>query len=348
MDNTTQLTPVFIIYLNDQRISVDMESDVKEIRVEKHIDQASTFTITLSDMGRKWTDHPDFAEGGKIKIMLGYKDAVEEVISGRVTGMKPLFKKNSAERVMIRGYDIMHQLHRGKKTVTFANMTDKEIVEKIATDAGVGVECEEIGTVRELSAQVNQTDYEYLLEMGRHYNCRLITRDDKLIFRPIEDISSEEVIAEWGKTLIEFHPDLDSSRIVTDVEVLGWDDVKGKIIEGTAVYGDIPKTIGEGTAGGAIAEDNYGNAKWVVVNRKIDDMNRAEKMAIDSITQNSMKYISARATVQGNNKIEAGMVVNIKGVGKKLSGEYFVTRVKHLFITEWGYTTSFECERNSV
>jgi len=302
----------------------------------------------MSDMGRKWTDHPDFREGGKIKIMLGYKDAVEEVISGRITGMKPIFKKNSAGRVFIIGYDIMHQLHRGKKTAVFVNMTDKEIVEKIALGAGVGVECEDIGTSKAFEAQTNKTDYEYLLEIGRHYNCQMITRNDKMIFKPIEDISSEEVIAEWGKTLMEFHTDLDSRNVVTDTEVIGWDDVKGNLVEGAAVYGDIPKPIGEGQVGGAFVDDNYGNTKLILLDDEINDINSAEKRAIDTITKNSMGYIKVRVTVQGNNKIDAGMVVNIKGVGKKFSGEYFVTEVKHLFITEWGYTTSFECERNSA
>ena len=347
-NTTTQLTPVFIIYLNDQRISVDMESDVKDIRVEKNIDQSSIFAITLSDMERKWTDHPDFIEGTKVKIMLGYKDAVAEVITGRIIGMKPMFKKNTGVRVTIKGCDIMHQLHRGKKTVTFANMTDKEIVEKISTGAGVAVDCEEIGKAKTFTAQTNQTDYEYLLEIGRRYNCRLVIKNDKLMFRPIEDNSTEEVIVEWGKTLMEFHPDMDSRRIVTDVEALGWDNIKKSAIDGIAGYGDIKKTIGQGNTGGATVLDNYGNTKIVLLDDTIDDLNSAEKKAIETITKNSMGYIKAKATVQGNNKIDAGMIVNIKEIGKKLSGEYFVTEVEHLFITEWGYTTNFRCVRNAA
>jgi phage protein D len=348
MENTTQLTPVFIVYLNETRISVEMESDVKEIRVEKRIDQSSSFTLTMSDMGRKWTDHPDFIEGTKIKIMLGYKDAVEEVISGTVTGMKPVFRKNADERIAIIGQDIIHKLHRGKKTITYVNMTDKEIVEKIAAEAGVGIDTEEIGALKEFSVQNDQTDYEYLLEIGNRYNCKLITKDDRVAFRPIEDNSKEEVIAEWGKTLIEFHPELDSARIVTDVEMLGWDKIKGDGIKGEIGFGEITKTIGEGSLGGTTVLDNYGNTKLIVIDEDIQDKNSAEKRAIESITRNSMKYIEAEATVQGNNKIEAGMIVNIKEVGKRFEGEYFVTEVKHRFIAEHGYTTSFKCVRNSA
>jgi len=47
MDTTTQLPPVFIIYLNDKRFSIDMESDVKEIKIERRIDRSSAFTITF-------------------------------------------------------------------------------------------------------------------------------------------------------------------------------------------------------------------------------------------------------------------------------------------------------------
>lgn len=346
-DTTTQLTPIFIVYLNDKRLSIEMESDVKEIVVEKKIDNSSTFAITMADMGRKWTDHPDFIEGAKIKIMLGYKDAVEEVVLGTVTGIKPVFRKNSDERVMIKGQDIIHQLHRGKKTVTFANMTDKEIVEKIGGDAGVGVDCEEIGGVKAFAVQANKTDYEYLLGIGNRYNCRMVTRGGKLIFKPIEDGSSEEVIFEWGKTLIEFHTELDSSKVITEVEALGWDSVKKSGIEGIVGFGDISKILGEGSPGGAIVFDNYGDTKLILIDRTINDKNSAEKRAIERMTQNSMYYIDATATVQGNNKIDIGMEVNIKEVGERFSGAYFVTEVKNIFMAEQGYTTKFRCVRNS-
>src|SRR5512145_2987222 len=100
-----------------------MESDVLEIVVEKRIDYTSSFSITLSDAGRKWTDNPAFNEGAKIKIMLGYKDAVEDVIDGFITGISPVFRKNSDEKVIIRGNDILHTLHRGKKTRAFTKLS---------------------------------------------------------------------------------------------------------------------------------------------------------------------------------------------------------------------------------
>ncbi|MCL1834090.1 MAG: hypothetical protein FWG49_06260, partial [Leptospirales bacterium] len=266
MDSTTtRLTPVFIIYLNGKRLSSDMESDVKEIIVEKRMDYSSTFAITMSDMGRKWTDHPELAEGAKVKIMLGYKDAVDEVMYGVVTGMAPVFRKNSDERVIIKGHDVLHQLHRGKKTVTFSNMTYKEIVEKIAAEAGVGIDAEEIGAVREFAVQSSRTDYEYLLEIGRRYNCRLTAEEGKLSFKPTDDSASEEIIAEWGKTLIGFHPELDSTRIITEAEVLGWDTVKGYGIDGAVGFGDIAKTIGDGSTGGAIVFNNYGKTKSILI-----------------------------------------------------------------------------------
>jgi len=349
MDKTTeQLTPIFIIYLNDRRLSIDMESDVKEIAVEKRTGQSSTFTVTMSDMEQKWTDHPDFIEGSKIKIMLGYKDAVEEVMSGTVTGMTPVFRKNSDKRLQIRGHDIMHQLHRGKKTVTFANMTDKEIVEKIAGEAGVGVDCDDIGKMKTFAVQTDQTDYEYLLETGNRYNCKMAVKDGRLLFKPVEDGATEEVIVEWGKTLIEFHPDLDSTRLVTDVEVVGWDRIKKSGLEGAAGAGEISKIIGEGSPGCKTVFDNYGNTKLILIDSNIEDRNSAEKRAIETMTQNSMGYIYATATVQGNNRIDAGMTVNVKEVGKRFSGEYFVTEAIHVFIAEQGFTTKFKCVRNSA
>jgi phage protein D len=346
--STTQLTPTFIVYLNGKRLSSDMESDIKEIVVEKRIDYTSSFAITMADMGRKWTDNANFVEGSKIRIMLGYKDAVQDVIEAVITGISPVFRKNSDERVIIRGSDIMHVLHRGKKTIAFSNMTDKQIVQKIAKDAGIGVDAGDIGATRAFTMQNDMTDYEFLMAMAVRYNCRMVIKKGKMIFKPLEDAFGDEVIAEWGKTLIEFHPHLDSTKLVTEVEVRGWDNIKGNAITGTAGCFSLTNIIGGGIAGGLMVGENFGDMKMIMIDEKIMDAKSAEKAALELLTGNSMSYINATAKVQGNNKINAGMTVKVKEAGRRFSGEYFVTEVSHLFVAEQGYTTRFKCHRNTA
>lgn len=347
-NETTQLTPTFIGYLNGTRFSGDMESDVKEIIVENRIDGASSFAITMSDMGRKWTDSKDFADGARVKLMLGYKDAVKDVFEGVITGVSPIFRKNADERVIIRGHDIMHKLHRAQKTQSFSKMTDKEIVNKIASGAGISADVDNLSTSHIFTMQRNQTDYEYLRLMALRCNCRMMVKDGKLAFKPVKDISSDEVIVEWGKTLIEFLPDLDTSRLITGVEVRGWDNAKASAITGTAACSDITKKIGGDSPGGSLVSDNYGEMSTIYIDDNIADKNSAEKAALNILTSNSMSYINATAKVQGNNKIVPGMVVRMKELGDKFSGEYFLTEVVHHFVAEQGYTTRFKCQRNAM
>jgi phage protein D len=60
-----------------------------------------------------------------------------------------------------------------------------------------------------------------------------------------------------------------------------------------------------------------------------------------------MSYIDATAKVQGNNKINAGMIIQVKEVGVKFSGDYLVNEVIHNFIPDQGYNTRFKCQRNA-
>jgi hypothetical protein len=56
------------------------------------------------------------------------------------------------------------------------------------------------------------------------------------------------------------------------------------------------------------------------------------------------EFATAWGSVQGDNKVGAGCVVELKGLGDRASGKYYVTSTFHQYI-HGGYTTYFECIR---
>ena len=66
-------------------------------------------------------------------------------------------------------------------------------------------------------------------------------KDKTLIFKKIQDESDEEVVVEWGKTLLEFNVQTDANSLVTEVEVIGWNNEKGEAIIGSSTVDDIEK-----------------------------------------------------------------------------------------------------------
>lgn len=345
--DTKTLTPTFIVYLNGTRFSAEQEADVKEITVTDRVDLPSSFSIIMSDSLRKWTDNSDFAEGSTIKIMLGYKDDVEEVINAEITGISPLFRMNSDDLVSINGHNQLHRLHRGVKTRTFSNMSFTNIVKQIASDAGMQNDVDDLGSEEEFMIQRDQTDFEYLLKIAKNYNCKLQVKDGKLYFKKFEQSNESDVIIEWGKTLMEFKPGLSALGLISEVEVRGWSPAASLPVVGMASSNDVSFKVGNGRLGNKLVEENFGNAKMYVIDDTAMDMNAVENIAKDIIRKNSMSYIRGAGKSQGNYKIKAGALIELKELGSRFSGKYYVQSMNHRFVANEGFTTSFEVTRNT-
>ena len=63
------------------------------------------------------------------------------LVKGEITAINGDYDA-TGNRIHMRGYDISHRLHRGRKTRTFVNVTDTDIVRRVASAAGI-----DIGTI---------------------------------------------------------------------------------------------------------------------------------------------------------------------------------------------------------
>ena len=145
---------------------------------------------------------------------------------------------------------------------------------------------------------------------------------------------AEDVILEFGKTLIEFCPCADVRRLITEVEVRGWDNSKGKAVVGSAVIDDIDGK------GGKIVKENFGDQKEIRIDPTVHDIKRAEELAKNILTQNARKYITGAGMARGDTEIRARSIIKVNGVGKKFSNKYYIQCTRHVLNAN-GYTTYF-------
>jgi len=347
-DDLKNLVPTCIIYMNGTRISGNQEASVKQVIINERVDTPSTCAVVLSDTSREWTDCEDFAEGSEIKISLGYKDNIEEVFAGDVVGINPQYRQNSDDLLIVKGKNALHRLVRAKKIFSFSEMTDTDIVKQIAGDAGLGDDIDDIGVQHVFTMQRNLTDYEYVGQIARKYNCKLYIKDNTLYMKHAADAEAGDVVLEWGKSLLEFNVTSDTTNIVTEVEVRGWDNEKGEAIVGTAAIADVRKPFDGDTIGGTIVNDNFGAAKMILIDENVIDQDSADALALEVLTGNSMNYITGTAKTEGNNKLKVGTIVELKELGTRFSGKYFVNSIEHVFNAGSGYVTYFNVSRNTA
>ena len=329
------LVPGFIIYFNGSRLPVEKEADVKEIIVSDKLNAPSVFTIKVSDPDKEWSGNEDYYIGAEVKILLGYKDALEEVMLGEVTGMSLQLRRNQPDIVCIHGQNHMHRLCRNARCTAFNQKTDKDIIEQIAGEAGLSTEVESLTFEHLFTLQNSQTDYNYLLEMAARYDCFMWVRNKKLFFKRLERNSAEDITLEYGKTLKELNPRADTSRIISEIEVRGLDLTNHSALVGSAAFGDIDST------GGSLVDKNWGGAKAVYIDQAVMDQTGADQLALDTITHIAREYITGTGRCEGDPVILAGTIIKLVGLGKKFSDKYFISQTTHSLKTDSAYETFF-------
>ena len=159
-------------------------------------------------------------------------------------------------------------------------------------------------------------------------------------------VSDEEVILEWGKSLISFRCSENLKGQLSSCTFVGWDENNCEGITGSAGLSDIPVKVG----GDSSWEDNSkgasGTWKAVFMADDLYDNEDAKNRAIGYLQNISVEYQTGVGKCEGNRHIFPGMRVTIKYVGEHFSGEYIAERVVHEVSVNGPFTTEVYVKRN--
>ncbi len=233
----------------------------------------------------------------------------------------------------------------------FVNKMDWEIAEIIARRNHLEIRATKDGPLQPLVVQKNQDDAKFLMERAKRidFDCYIRvdpdTGKDTLYFiRPTDarDGSKTRIyVFEWGKSLINFNPQLKLGRQVGKVTVRGWDPRTKTPIAYTAGPDNLPNNGGGGDSGPALAAKALNDKQDVVVDQPVATVEEARDLALALLRERAYDYLTGTGQVIGLPDLRPGDNVELQGLGKRFSGEYFVTKVEHA-LGGSGYLTQFE------
>ena len=340
MPQDQQLISQMYLKIGGQNASEEMMDAIESIEVDDSLLLPDMFAIHLRDPRFTWTDSDDFKLGKKVEISVGDENGTTKLLSGEITAIEPGYNQEVGPTVLFRGYDQSHRLHRSKQTKTYAQMTDSDIARQVARQCGLQVQADSTRVVHDYVIQDNQTDMEFLHERARRIGFRIYVEDGTLHFGQAPRAGSAPVL-EWGINLLEFQARLTTAQQVTEVIVRGWDPKTKKEIIGRATAPQDTPQVGERDSGGNAAKKAFSIAsKEIVVNRPVATQAEAEAMAQSICDELGNAFIQAEGTCTGDPKVQAGAIVELKGIGRRFSGRYRITRALHRYDGS-GYTTHF-------
>ena len=342
----------FSLTIDGTSASEDLIADILQVSAEESLHQLGMFTLIISNnyfsgsSTAPWTHMSKFAIGKKIKIGFtsittgdpNYDDAsTAYILEGEITAIETDFTEEAKAPIIIRGYDVSHRLHRGRCSQSFLNMTDSDIVSKLARESGITLGTVTATTpVHKYVFQENQTNMEFLQERAARNGFELYMQDGKLNFR--KPTNDEELELKWLKDLSSFRVRVTGAEQVSSVEVRGWDYTTKKTIISTA---STEAVITSNTSGkGSTSSTTFGSStKMIVVDQPVFSTAESDKIAQSLCDELGGEFVHADAKGTGNPKIRAGKVIKLTDMGN-YSGSYYVTETHHLFQNGY-YTTHF-------
>src|SRR5215831_8292964 len=224
MPDTSTLISQVHVKIDGAYASEDFMHAIIEVNVESSLHMPDVATLVLHDPKLRWIDERSIAPGKAIEILTTatpVRSQSRPVFDGEIVEIEPDFA-HGTQHLSVRAFDRLHRLGRGRLIRSFQNVTDSDVVQKIAPEVGLKADVEPTREVHPYLLQNNQTNFEFLQERAAALGYLLYVEGKRLCFKP-PAIDGQVVDLKWAATLTEFRPRLTTLAQINTSVSRGWD-----------------------------------------------------------------------------------------------------------------------------
>jgi len=307
--------------------------------VERDMYQADMAAIMLANQNDLYST---LAIGASVKIDVGNDKKC--IYLGEVVGLEPVYKGGDRSKILIRAMNPLHRLLRKRKSMTFTDKSDEQILKQVVGDAGLTLEWKHEKSITYKHVyQHNQTDMEFLRTRAARMGCHVWCVDKKVFVKQpeLQGAASAELNVDQSSpsgALRMFAPRLNSSGIVNKVTCKGWNPETKELIVGTAESSG--SSLGSQNASSGAGSG--GEEESFTVDHPIWSKQEADAIAKAKLQEASLSFMTGQAEVQGDAKLDIGKIVKIKSnpdsdaetkpADDPFNGKYYIMGLTHKFL----------------
>ena len=310
-----------------------VDDDVIAFVIEKDLDQADMAVVTLRNDKDKHSKDAKPAQTVEIKAGGSSEGAPKTCIfKGEIVGIEPAYKAQGDSRVVIRAFNKMHRMLRGRKSKTYQDQSDQDVVSSIVGAYGLSAQCGSDPKITHKHIyQHNQSDLEFVRVRAARLGFSVWCEDTKLYFdapKLDQDSGIELKMEQAGEHhLKSFTVRLSSANVLKKVTVRGWDPKKKEEIVGSASASSSPL----GSTNAASGAGELGKSETFTVDHPIFSKQEADAIAKSKLGENNLSYITGQAECRGHGAYKPGIVVKLlvdaDNADNRFNGKYLITGV---------------------
>ncbi len=325
------------------------DADFISYVVERDMYQPDMAAITLSNQNDIYGGKYEI--GAPVDIQVG--DSAKSIYKGEIIGFEAIYKGGGTTRMTIRSCNQMHRLLRKRKSLTFTEKSDQQILDQICKSADLTLDWKhETAITYKHVYQHNLTDLEFLRTRAARMGCH-VWCVDKTLFVKEPDFSKKsgtKLSVDEGGNLRAFTPRISSAAVVKKVTVKGWNPETKELITGEASAQDSKL----GSKNAVAACGNLGKEETFTVDHPIWSKEEANAIAKARLRDLNLTFLTGEAELAGTSAVDLGTVVEIEANSQAddpFNGMYYVMGITHRHTLpkskDGGYVTILKLARDA-
>jgi phage protein D len=284
----------------------------------------------------------DFGKDFEVKL------ESDSLFRGKIMGLEAAFPEGDSPQISILAEDRFQDLRMNRRTRTFTDVSDSDVINQIASDHGLTPSVDLTGPTYKVLAQVNQSDLAFIRERARSIDAEVWMDGNNLNAKAHNGRNGADLKMTYGNELREFTVLADLAMQRTSVAVNGWDVSSKSALTYEATDSVISSELNGDTSGVSILQSALGARKEALAHTVPLNQDEAQSEAEAFFKMSARRFVVGRGSAQTKASLRAGTKLDLQGLGPLFNGKYYVVEVKHIFDLAKGLRTEFKSERLGI
>jgi uncharacterized protein len=284
----------------------------------------------------------DFGKDFEVKL------GADSIFKGKIMGLEGNFPEGQSPEISVLAEDRFQDLRMTRRTRTFTDVSDADVIRQIATDHGLTPEVDIPGPTYKVLAQVNQSDLAFIRDRARSIDAEVWMTGNTLHAKSHTGRNGDKLKMTYGNQLREFNVLADLAMQRTSVAVNGWNISTKAAMQFEATDSAISSELNGDTSGVSILQSALGQRKEALAHTVPLNDQEAQHEAEAFFRMSARRFVVGRGVAETNKSLRAGSQLDLQGLGPLFNGKYYVAEVKHLFDSTKGLRTEFRSERVGI
>ncbi len=304
---------------------------LKSIYIQQALNRIPLANLIFLDGSPSTQDFPiadsdNFKPGKKIVVKVGYDSKNEDLFTGIVVSTRVVIDEFSGSKFEVQLKDESIKMTVGRKNAIYEKKADSDIIKTLIGNSSLTAKVTATTYKNPTLVQHYCTDWDFMLSRAELNG--LVVNVDAGTVNVVKPGFSEEAVLKvtYGFDMLQFDGELNAVSQFKQVKGASWDMSQQKVAESTSSN---PSVNEQGNLTSTTLADVVGLSDVNLQSGAGIPTDVLKSWADAQMQKSWMNKVTGIIVFQGSEKAKAGSIIELAGVGERLNGKAFISKVEH-------------------